>query len=97
MKLNSFAKWTIFALVLTLAVAGCRKRPTGVTNIPGSRVGNPDDLASANAINPPLNTTPGENLTNLPANPLPGPDIRKDRSEERRVGKECRSRWSPYH
>ena len=30
------------------------------------------------------------------------PDIyvltnRKVRSEERRVGKECRSRWSPYH
>ena len=24
------------------------------------------------------------------------PDI-ADRSEERRVGKECRSRWSPYH
>src|SRR5258708_20826589 len=24
-----------------------------------------------------------------------GEDI--DRSEERRVGKECRSRWSPYH
>ena len=23
------------------------------------------------------------------------PDV--DRSEERRVGKECRSRWSPYH
>ena len=22
---------------------------------------------------------------------------RKKRSEERRVGKECRSRWSPYH
>ena len=21
----------------------------------------------------------------------------KQRSEERRVGKECRSRWSPYH
>ena len=25
--------------------------------------------------------------------PMPG----EDRSEERRVGKECRSRWSPYH
>ena len=25
----------------------------------------------------------------------PGADMR--RSEERRVGKECRSRWSPYH
>ena len=22
---------------------------------------------------------------------------REGRSEERRVGKECRSRWSPYH
>ena len=24
-------------------------------------------------------------------------DLREARSEERRVGKECRSRWSPYH
>ena len=23
--------------------------------------------------------------------------VKRDRSEERRVGKECRSRWSPYH
>ena len=23
--------------------------------------------------------------------------VQPDRSEERRVGKECRSRWSPYH
>ena len=27
-----------------------------------------------------------------PAAPAPA-----ERSEERRVGKECRSRWSPYH
>src|ERR1051325_1230349 len=26
-----------------------------------------------------------------------GADTREERSEERRVGKECRSRWSPYH
>ena len=25
------------------------------------------------------------------------PQVLKKRSEERRVGKECRSRWSPYH
>ena len=25
------------------------------------------------------------------------PLVTKSRSEERRVGKECRSRWSPYH
>ena len=42
-------------------------------------------------------------------NPLPGVQIKSEkdgdefltdqngRSEERRVGKECRSRWSPYH
>ena len=24
-------------------------------------------------------------------------DVNRSRSEERRVGKECRSRWSPYH
>ena len=32
--------------------------------------------------------------------PLKGKPVRKSlpaRSEERRVGKECRSRWSPYH
>src|SRR5438034_3248469 len=30
--------------------------------------------------------------------PLDPPDIIvNERSEERRVGKECRSRWSPYH
>src|SRR5256885_7968657 len=26
-----------------------------------------------------------------------GTEVVKGRSEERRVGKECRSRWSPYH
>ena len=28
---------------------------------------------------------------------IDGKDYRERRSEERRVGKECRSRWSPYH
>src|SRR3712207_9243376 len=27
----------------------------------------------------------------------PATDAKPTRSEERRVGKECRSRWSPYH
>src|SRR3712207_6886931 len=29
--------------------------------------------------------------------PVSPPELRQERSEERRVGKECRSRWSPYH
>src|SRR2546430_12027316 len=37
---------------------------------------------------------PEINLTTLFG---PQHGIRGDRSEERRVGKECRSRWSPYH
>ena len=28
---------------------------------------------------------------------LPRAELLTKRSEERRVGKECRSRWSPYH
>src|SRR5438034_6150417 len=33
-----------------------------------------------------------------PSAPLQGASVRVwVRSEERRVGKECRSRWSPYH
>ena len=31
------------------------------------------------------------------AEPGPIPPEEVPRSEERRVGKECRSRWSPYH
>ena len=31
------------------------------------------------------------------ANGMEGTMLKKSRSEERRVGKECRSRWSPYH
>ena len=30
-------------------------------------------------------------------NAKPGMESAIARSEERRVGKECRSRWSPYH
>src|SRR3712207_7324819 len=33
----------------------------------------------------------------LPVSSEISPTISRVRSEERRVGKECRSRWSPYH
>ena len=35
-------------------------------------------------------------LALIPA-PIPAEKFKLCRSEERRVGKECRSRWSPYH
>ena len=32
-----------------------------------------------------------------PADSHSNENLNRARSEERRVGKECRSRWSPYH
>src|SRR5256885_17243596 len=33
----------------------------------------------------------------IPTAEVPLTNLVRERSEERRVGKECRSRWSPYH
>mgnify|MGYP006992677685 CR=1 FL=1 len=38
-----------------------------------------------------------EQIFDLSQNNPMGVDLSVARSEERRVGKECRSRWSPYH
>ena len=38
-----------------------------------------------------------KNETREYADERPGKTHKPSRSEERRVGKECRSRWSPYH
>ena len=43
-----------------------------------------------------LATGPGRGTTTV-AEVEPGRPAEQERSEERRVGKECRSRWSPYH
>src|SRR5260221_10949406 len=40
---------------------------------------------------------PGGNMTGVTTLGLEVGPKRLERSEERRVGKECRSRWSPYH
>src|ERR1017187_6405707 len=42
---------------------------------------------------------PDERIVRIPRKTLvlAKADIPDNRSEERRVGKECRSRWSPYH
>src|SRR2546421_9350315 len=40
---------------------------------------------------------PNHAKTGRPVSISPSPGLFAWRSEERRVGKECRSRWSPYH
>ena len=48
-------------------------------------------------MNRPITSTETETMTKNSQQNL-GPDgFTGERSEERRVGKECRSRWSPYH
>jgi len=45
----------------------------------------------------PISVRRGQDGVTYPTNPLPDIQDAPARSEERRVGKECRSRWSPYH
>src|SRR5207248_4711869 len=66
-------------------------------NLPGDNIGSDiDDLAEwifARIV------TPRECLVDdqRPWLPLAVTYVKSPRSEERRVGKECRSRWAPYH
>src|SRR3989442_11530313 len=66
--------------------------PTETAGLPEQAVlaslgcGNPTALAELHA---------GEVVLDLGSGG--GIDVLLSRSEERRVGKECRSRWSPYH
>src|SRR3712207_7479903 len=59
------------------------------------------DLDGYPAVAPPwgtlnaLNLSTGEYAWKIPLGEYP--ELAAKRSEERRVGKECRSRWSPYH
>ena len=54
------------------------------------------DLAIANADDFD-NSEYTEAVTEAGQQPAQPPKALSVRSEERRVGKECRSRWSPYH
>src|SRR5258708_26177227 len=60
---------------------------TGMTSCPGATTGE-------NTGTTPYPTQVGSNPGYPAATPM---QVKDHRSEERRVGKECRSRWSPYH
>eukprot|EP01060_Flectonema_neradi_P026047 TRINITY_DN3489_c4_g1_i1.p1 TRINITY_DN3489_c4_g1~~TRINITY_DN3489_c4_g1_i1.p1 ORF type:complete len:1605 (+),score=333.83 TRINITY_DN3489_c4_g1_i1:70-4815(+) len=63
-----------------------RYYPT-ITFVPGSKIVDADDLTLGYV----------DALGKTKAIAYPPVDTVTNRSEERRVGKECRSRWSPYH
>ena len=53
-------------------------------------------MEAANEVGVNLKQGYNGDLTSKQAGSVGGQMVKK-RSEERRVGKECRSRWSPYH
>ena len=53
--------------------------------------------AKANTIKKFFNRFRNKIIESFPDQHLSGSAYGVGRSEERRVGKECRSRWSPYH
>jgi peptidoglycan-associated lipoprotein len=73
MKLTRFAVLLLIG-VLTLTAAGCRKRPTGVTNIPGHAQTGPGDQPPDGAIPPDPNLNPD---TTVGLRPLPDADAHK--------------------
>ena len=75
-------------------IAGCNAIGTAFTYteaasfIKGYALGFPEDVVSEQKL---------EDINASVANIKIGRGPSSLRSEERRVGKECRSRWSPYH
>lgn len=50
MKVTKFANLVVLGLVLTVAVAGCRKKPSYLTPLPGSRTGLPQDVGAGGTV-----------------------------------------------
>lgn len=70
MKLTKVTTLLVLGAVLALASSGCRKHPTAVTPLPGSRAGSPTDIDKGNALGtttdkPVASSTDG----GIPANP----------------------------
>jgi peptidoglycan-associated lipoprotein len=74
MKLTDFTKLLALGLVLTVAAAGCKKRPGQITPLPGSRSG---AVAEANPA-PPLSGNENLKAENTGGFGQISPDARKD-------------------
>src|SRR2546430_12295011 len=68
-----------------------------LTRMPRFGVGNVGALIAAFAALDPLEPAAVPTFTESPRRVKAVGRFLAGRSEERRVGKECRSRWSPYH
>jgi len=76
MKLNKFTSLLVIGLIASVAATGCRKKPVGVTDLPGSRTGTKvvagPDMPGGNQIKPVENPAaiPNPDATSgTPSNP----------------------------
>jgi len=74
MKLTDFTKLLVLGLVLTVAAAGCKKRPGQITPLPGSRSGAVSEPTAA----PPLSGSENLKAENTGGFGQISPDARKD-------------------
>ena len=82
---------------LKLTANGCKELGIVDTIVPEpEEVAHVDPLEAAHKLRDVL-ITELSRLSGKSAKKLLKERYKKFRSEERRVGKECRSRWSPYH
>ena len=84
MDFNTF--FTLFHLVSAYVPSNLEENDSSNHKISGYGLVLKDDI-----IHAPKHTL------HIPLILQPTADSSESRSEERRVGKECRSRWSPYH
>ena len=80
-------------IALVASLVGDPARANMLTALMNGRALTASELAQEAGITP---QTASSHLSKLEAGGLVEPE-KQGRSEERRVGKECRSRWSPYH
>ena len=99
-----------YAVTWSNATAGSHSFTAKATDNQGATTTTAASTITVTTVNPPTDTTPPSVPTGLSATALSSSSIALSwnastdnaggagvRSEERRVGKECRSRWSPYH
>ena len=89
MRLNKILKNTLLVLMACLALSACATKKE-VSNVQGQMQG--DVYTGTDTVEYLADGVPDRVFfaTNESI-------LTTARSEERRVGKECRSRWSPYH
>jgi peptidoglycan-associated lipoprotein len=64
MKLNKFVNLLVIGLVVCIAASGCKKKPVGVTDLPGAKTGKVPEPGAGGMIKP--GDTTGTDVTGVP-------------------------------